>query len=504
MSVTPFTIPKRRKHKGHFISLDQCHERLSFHIRFVWKLHVFAVFFVVVVPCDLLSSNSREFHLFRAFNITSEYKLQAAKDLVWWKKNLVFWAVQFKGQSRWRKWVLIFLEIKILTGIFRVLCCFLCVFNVDVFCGSWMVEVIQTYVSGSWRPHIASKPMQERNWTFAGRFVSFRVRIFSFSRTPPWGFAWCFGSNEHGFWCGPSGKNADVFWHGLFQTKWKQRNMARKQGTCWWKHPKGLSTNLDHLPFSRSLWSMLSVFSKDLLVNSLFTTHLSYMPLSQARFHTCEVGSTLGLFTKDVHRSQMNGQIFLHIPRKGTVEFFEWKEHIGVFSCPFNRRTKEVMFIFAICMGDRGRFLVVEGFLVGRWFFGDFCEAFSWGGRSSWSVGKGENLTMLFRSLFPVCCCHDFSTVFIFDEIQGFTSSIFFVGSFSNYPSFPKWKQVNFKNRTLTLQVAGEFWIKLMEKSEIHHERLGFLALNLVFFQGWFCLNNLKYTRAQVTSKTSE
>ena len=84
-------------------------------------------FFVVVVPCDLLSSNSREFHLFRAFNITSEYKLQAAKDLVWWKKNLVFWAVQFKGQSRWRKWVLIFLEIKSLTGIFRVLCCFLCV-----------------------------------------------------------------------------------------------------------------------------------------------------------------------------------------------------------------------------------------------------------------------------------------------------------------------------------------------------------------------------------------
>lgn len=90
------------------------------------------------------------------------------------------------------------------------------------------------------------------------------------------------------------------------------------------------------------------------------------MRLFQARFHTCEVGSTLGLFTKDVHRSQMNGQIFLHIPRKGTVEFFEWKEHVGVFLCSFNRRTKEVMFIFAICMGDRGRFLVVEGFLVGR------------------------------------------------------------------------------------------------------------------------------------------
>ena len=137
------------------------------------------------------------------------------------KKNLVFWAVQFKGQSRWRKWVLIFLEIKILTGIFRVLCCFLCVFNVDVFCGSWMVEVIQTYVSGSWRPHIASKPMQERNWTFAGRFVSFRVRIFSFSRTPPWGFAWCFGSNEHGFWCGPSGKNASsVSGRGVSKYNW--------------------------------------------------------------------------------------------------------------------------------------------------------------------------------------------------------------------------------------------------------------------------------------------
>ena len=35
-----------------------------------------------------------------------------------------------------------------LSSIFQVVCCF-CVFTVDVLCGSWIVEVIQTYVSCS-------------------------------------------------------------------------------------------------------------------------------------------------------------------------------------------------------------------------------------------------------------------------------------------------------------------------------------------------------------------